>query len=93
MEDHVTRLGTKQRPAIARVQTAERAQQILALCNQHGIQCIVGVEPDQREDITDIERALNPSTPTRVAPKVGRNKPCPCGSGIKTKKCCPELAA
>jgi len=59
----VTRLGTQQRPAIARVQTAERAQQILALCNQHRIQCIVGVEPDQREDITDVERALNPSTP------------------------------
>jgi hypothetical protein len=37
MEDHVTRLGTQQRPAIVRVQTAERAQQILALCNQYGI--------------------------------------------------------
>ena len=26
--------------------------------------------------------------PTRVAPKVGRNDPCPCGSGKKYKKCC-----
>lgn len=24
----------------------------------------------------------------REAPKVGRNEPCPCGSGIKFKKCC-----
>jgi uncharacterized protein YecA (UPF0149 family) len=24
----------------------------------------------------------------RVAPKVGRNDPCPCGSGKKYKKCC-----
>ena len=27
-------------------------------------------------------------TTTRVAPKVGRNDPCPCGSGKKYKKCC-----
>lgn len=26
--------------------------------------------------------------PIRVAPKVGRNDPCPCGSGKKYKKCC-----
>ncbi len=88
----MTRLGTRQQPAIVRVQTVDRAQQIMALCNDHGIVCIVGVEPDQREDVTDVELALNPSTPTRVAPKAGRNDPCPCGSGIKTKKCCPELA-
>jgi uncharacterized protein len=24
----------------------------------------------------------------REAPKVGRNDPCPCGSGKKFKKCC-----
>lgn len=24
----------------------------------------------------------------RTAPKVGRNDPCPCGSGKKHKKCC-----
>jgi SEC-C motif-containing protein len=26
--------------------------------------------------------------PVRVGPKVGRNDPCPCGSGKKYKKCC-----
>jgi hypothetical protein len=26
--------------------------------------------------------------PMRAAPKVGRNEPCPCGSGKKYKKCC-----
>ncbi|MFQ6102812.1 MAG: preprotein translocase subunit SecA [Candidatus Glassbacteria bacterium] len=26
--------------------------------------------------------------PVRVGPKVGRNQPCPCGSGKKYKKCC-----
>lgn len=30
---------------------------------------------------------------TRSAPKVGRNEPCPCGSGKKHKKCCLTAAA
>ncbi len=29
-----------------------------------------------------------PVAPVRTAPKVGRNEPCPCGSGKKYKKCC-----
>ncbi|MDT8990662.1 UPF0149 family protein [Curvibacter sp. APW13] len=29
-----------------------------------------------------------PATPRRDQPKVGRNDPCPCGSGQKYKKCC-----
>ncbi len=29
-----------------------------------------------------------PKTVVREAPKVGRNDPCPCGSGKKFKKCC-----
>lgn len=28
------------------------------------------------------------SEPVRLSPKVGRNDPCPCGSGKKFKKCC-----
>ncbi|AQA19769.1 preprotein translocase subunit SecA [Halioglobus japonicus] len=32
-----------------------------------------------------------PSTFTREAPKVGRNDPCPCGSGKKYKQCCGKL--
>ena len=29
-----------------------------------------------------------PQTPASAAPKIGRNYPCPCGSGKKYKKCC-----
>ncbi len=29
-----------------------------------------------------------PKKPVSAAPKVGRNDPCPCGSGKKFKKCC-----
>ena len=30
--------------------------------------------------------------PYRAGPKVGRNDPCPCGSGAKFKKCCGKAA-
>ena len=33
-------------------------------------------------------RYAKPHTVKREAPKVGRNEPCPCGSGKKFKKCC-----
>ena len=33
------------------------------------------------------EGEIVPETITRAAPKVGRNEPCPCGSGKKYKKC------
>ena len=33
------------------------------------------------------ERALSPATVRRDQPKVGRNDPCPCGSGRKYKAC------
>ncbi len=33
-------------------------------------------------------KAAQPTTVQREGPKVGRNDPCPCGSGKKFKKCC-----
>lgn len=47
------------------------------------------------EDLADL---LPPTPVVRSEPKVGRNDPCPCGSGKKYKKCClgrtaPTLAA
>jgi SWIM/SEC-C metal-binding protein len=81
-------IGTRQHPAIVRVQTTERAEQILAFCKEHDIQTIVGVEPDKPEDVSDVERVMRNRQPARAAAKVGRNEPCPCGSGKKFKKCC-----
>ena len=81
-------IGTHKKPAVVRVQTVERAQEVIDFCNEHGIQAIVGVEPDKSEDITDVERALVARQPKPLAPKIGRNDPCPCGSGQKFKKCC-----
>lgn len=82
------RLGTEKHPAVVRVQSWERAQEVAALCSAHQIHYIIGLEPDRPEDLTDIDRALNPPEPIRVMSKPGRNEPCPCGSGRKFKKCC-----
>jgi SEC-C motif-containing protein len=41
---------------------------------------------DGRWYYTDGE--VTPATVVRTEPKVGRNDPCPCGSGKKYKKCC-----
>jgi preprotein translocase subunit SecA len=48
---------------------------------------VVGVEPD-KADTSDVELALSPPRPGVTEAKVGRNDPCPCGSGKKYKKCC-----
>lgn len=84
----MARLGTSGRPAVVRVRSQAKAVEIMSLCGRHGWKVIVGVEPDQDEDISDVERLLNPPEPTKVISAVGRNDPCPCGSGRKSKKCC-----
>jgi len=84
----MARVGTVKRPAFVRVQTEQRALEIVELCAQSGIHYILGIEPDQPEDVSDIERALHPPEPSRAQPKAGRNDPCTCGSGVKFKKCC-----
>jgi len=92
----MAKLGTTKRPAVVRVRTMERAGEIMALCERHGWKVIVGIEPDKPEDISDVERLLNRNKARRSKPraamtgksKVGRNDPCPCGSGLKYKQCC-----
>lgn len=88
----MSKLGTREKPIIVRVQTQERAHYVAQVCEANGWRYIVGLEPHNTEDITDLDKALNP--PPRVAvPKMGRNEPCPCGSGQKYKKCCGSDAA
>jgi SWIM/SEC-C metal-binding protein len=79
------KLGSKERPAIVKVNSEQKAHEILSICDKNGWQVIIGFEPD--EDISDFEKLLNPPKPV-VSQKVERNSPCPCGSGKKAKKCC-----
>jgi hypothetical protein len=50
------------------VQTEERAGEIMQLCNEHGWQVIVGIEPDKPEDISDIKRMTRSWAPLRPGP-------------------------
>jgi SWIM/SEC-C metal-binding protein len=85
----MARLGSRKRPAVVRVQDMVQAQEIMSICRQNQWQVIVGIEPDKAEDISDVEKLLNPVKPTLVAHlKPSRNDPCTCGSGKKYKKCC-----
>jgi uncharacterized protein YecA (UPF0149 family) len=46
-------------------------------------------EGDREEDLLELlPGEYAPAPMRRPAPKVGRNEPCPCGSGKKFKKCC-----
>ncbi|MDP3706097.1 MAG: SEC-C metal-binding domain-containing protein [Legionellaceae bacterium] len=85
----MAKLGSHKRPAVVRVQGMEQAQEIMSICSQNQWQVIVGIEPDKSEDISDVEKLLNPVKPALVAHlKTNRNDPCTCGSGKKYKKCC-----
>jgi SWIM/SEC-C metal-binding protein len=84
----MAKLGTTKRPAVVRVQTQEKAEQIISVCNRYGWKVIVGIEADRPEDISDVDRLLHPQGPIRSESTVGRNDRCPCGSGFKYKKCC-----
>ncbi len=44
--------------------------------------------PQQREESQGPQQQPGKKVPVVVGPKIGRNDPCPCGSGKKYKKCC-----
>ena len=82
------KLGTEHRPAAVSVQTEERLKEVAAVFEENGWQYKVSLDPDNQENIADLEILLNTPKPTTVGKQVGRNESCPCGSGKKYKKCC-----
>lgn len=86
--EKTAKLGTEKKPAVVRVQTEKRLKEVSAIFEEKGWKFIIGLEPDEPEDITDLEILLTPHKPMIAENKVGRNDPCPCGSGKKYKKCC-----
>ena len=88
----MAKLGSKQNPAVLRVKTMERAQELMALCKENGWQVTVGVEPGKREDISDLKELQNEASEKASAvknadPELKRNELCHCGSGKKFKHC------
>ena len=85
----MAKLGTEKKPAIVRVQNEHRAEEIASIFDKNGWTFILGVEPDKPEDISDLEKLLNPPKPVQSV-KIGRNDPCPCGSGKNIKNVADE---
>jgi uncharacterized protein YecA (UPF0149 family) len=51
---------------------------------------LLPMEPSAAALAQECEQRLSyyPQAPVRVGRKIGRNEPCPCGSGKKFKRCC-----
>ena len=47
-----------------------------------------GASSKASEMVSEASEAIAKAKPVRTGPKVGRNDPCPCGSGKKFKQCC-----
>jgi SWIM/SEC-C metal-binding protein len=82
------KLGTEKNPAAVQVKTKKRMKELAAIFEKNGWKYSIELVPDQPENIADLELLQNPPKTVTVAEKVGRNAPCPCGSGKKYKKCC-----
>lgn len=74
-------------------QLAEAAQQL-----EHEAENISNVtytaptETGEAETVVDAQTRRNPASVQTAVPRVGRNDPCPCGSGLKYKNCHGKLA-
>ncbi len=60
-----------------------------AAFGQTGAPAAEGPDGKRASDmVTEATTAVSKAKPVRTGPKVGRNDPCPCGSGKKYKQCC-----
>ena len=82
------KLGTAKHPAVVNVKTKKIMKEVAKIFEKNGWKYTIEVERDKPEDITDLEMLLDWPKPREAEKKVGRNDPCPCGSGNKYKKCC-----
>jgi hypothetical protein len=77
------------------VEQVEKADNVSEKALREGMELIGGLEPIAADCIGRVHKGLrsarlNASPPPIPAQssKVGRNEPCPCGSGRKFKRCC-----
>ena len=68
----MAKLGSEKRPIIVRVHSDEKARYVAEACAEHGWHYIIGFELDKPEDISDLEKMLNPPKP--IASKKNRSK-------------------
>ena len=82
------KLGTEKNPVVVNVQTEKRVKELESVFDENGWKYTIELEPDKPENIKALDILLNPIKTKIAEKKVGRNDPCPCGSGKKYKKCC-----
>jgi len=96
------KIGTSGSPIRLRVNNEKRMEEVVGICKKNNWKFICGIEPEHPEDISELKYMLNPKsfskkpkmkqidnvTVVHSEPMIGRNDPCPCGSGKKYKKCC-----
>jgi SWIM/SEC-C metal-binding protein len=82
------KLGTEKNPAVVYVKTKKRMNEVAEIFEKNEWKYKIELERNKPEDITDLEILLNWPKPREAQKKVGRNEPCPCGSGKKYKRCC-----
>ncbi|KDC75478.1 preprotein translocase, SecA subunit [Bordetella bronchiseptica MBORD635] len=75
-----------------RVQSAEQVEQAEADAAQPHVQNVQYHHSDYDEALADDGQPQGAQPVRNVLPKVGRNEPCPCGSGKKYKHCHGQLA-
>ena len=67
---------------------------IMYLYHIQDVTNIVSQEEKRKEKVkAQIEASKGSKTVVRKKKKIGRNDPCPCGSGKKYKKCCGRFAS
>jgi len=54
----LAKLGSEKRPAVFRVQTMERLEEVAAICHENNIRYIGGIEPDKPENIKDVKKVI-----------------------------------
>ena len=81
-EDLIFRIRENTMKALTHLRIEAVKEEELKHEEQEDVKYVGGSEPVDKK----------PDTVRRVDPKVGRNDPCPCGSGQKYKKCCGKLA-
>ncbi|MEE4203934.1 MAG: preprotein translocase subunit SecA [Halieaceae bacterium] len=81
---HVQVQRTDEAEEMERQRREQAARQKMAF--EHA-QASAVAAPSDAEAAADDESAARPQTVVRDTPKVGRNDPCPCGSGKKYKQC------
>ncbi len=61
----MAKIVTEKRPIVVHVHSEEKGRYVAEKCAEHGWHYVIGFEPDMPEDISDLEKALNPPEPIK----------------------------